>query len=112
MRRSLDIVGDGGRRGPDGPRCWHSLAELAGSPAFVDAVAREFPDHAAAWTDPVSRRQFLTVMGASLALGGATGCNMREPAETLVPYVRKPEQITPGKPLFFATAMPLAGSAI
>src|SRR5438046_2159918 len=111
MRRSLDMIGVHGSRNvtaDSGPQYWRSLEELADTPALREYVAREFPEQAATWTDPVSRRQFLTVMGASLALAGATGCNMRQPGETFVPYVRKPEQITPGKPLFFATAMPLA----
>ena len=46
-------------------------------------------------------------MGASLALAGVTACT-RQPDETIVPYVRQPEELVPGKPLFFATAMPLA----
>ena len=49
-------------------------------------------------------------MGASLALGGATACT-RQPLEKIVPYVRQPEQIIPGKPLFFATALTLSGYA-
>ena len=49
-------------------------------------------------------------MGASLALAGVTACT-RQPAEKIVPYVRQPEEIVPGKPLFFATAMPLGGVA-
>ncbi len=73
---------------------------------------REFADGASTFTDAVSRREFLNVMGASLALAGASGCTLRQPDERLVPYVRKPEQITPGKPLYYATAMPHAGSAI
>ncbi|HEY1381507.1 MAG TPA: TAT-variant-translocated molybdopterin oxidoreductase [Gemmataceae bacterium] len=114
MRRSLDMIGDaaGGRASAAGPRYWRSLEELADTPAFRDYVAREFPEQAASWTDPVTRRQFLTLMGASLALAGAAGCNMRQEGETWVPYVRKPEEITPGKALYFATAMPLAGSAV
>ena len=47
-------------------------------------------------------------MGASLALAGVTACT-RQPAEKIVPYVRQPEELIPGKPLFFATAMPLGG---
>ena len=47
-------------------------------------------------------------MGASLALAGVTACT-RQPDEKIVPYVRQPEEIVPGKPLFFATAMPLGG---
>jgi molybdopterin-containing oxidoreductase family iron-sulfur binding subunit len=70
----------------------------------------EFPTGAMEWTDEVSRRHFLTLMGASLALVGAAGCNVRPaPARKIVPYTTQPEQITPGVPLFFATAHPLAG---
>ena len=75
-------------------------------------ISREFPDHAATWTDPVTRREFMTLIGTSLALAGASGCNMREPNELIIPYVRKPEQETPGQPLFYATAMPHDGAAI
>src|SRR5262249_23728320 len=54
----------------------------------------------------------LTLMGASLALAGLSGCSVRPaPRGQIVPYVRAPEEIVPGKPLFFATAMPLGGSA-
>ena len=49
-------------------------------------------------------------MGASLALAGASACT-RQPDELIVPYVRQPENVVPGRPLFFATAMPLGGSA-
>src|SRR5205807_7049495 len=63
-----------------------------------------------ALTDPVARRTFLKLMGASTALAGATACT-RQPAEKIVPYVRQPEEIVPGKPLFFATAMTLGGVA-
>ena len=49
-------------------------------------------------------------MGASLALAGVTACT-QQPAEKIVPYVRQPEEMIPGKPLFYATAMPLGGVA-
>ena len=74
-------------------------------------MQREFPARASEWFDPVGRRGFLKLMGASLALAGATACT-RQPDELLVPYVRQPEHVVPGRPLFFATAMPLSGSAI
>jgi molybdopterin-containing oxidoreductase family iron-sulfur binding subunit len=61
--------------------------------------------------DPVARRTFLKLMGASLALGGFGACT-RQPAETIVPYVRQPEDLVLGEPLFFATAMPMGGAAI
>jgi molybdopterin-containing oxidoreductase family iron-sulfur binding subunit len=71
-------------------------------------LQREFPRFASQLEDPVGRRGFLKVMGASLALAGVTGCT-RQPAEAITPYVRQPEEILPGKPLFYASAMPLAG---
>ena len=62
---------------------------------------------------PLSRRQFLTLMGASLALAGLSGCSVQPaPSGELVPYVHPPEEVVPGKPLFFATAMTLGGAAV
>jgi molybdopterin-containing oxidoreductase family iron-sulfur binding subunit len=60
--------------------------------------------------NPVARRTFLKLMGASLALGGFSACT-RQPTETIVPYVRQPEDLVLGEPLFFATSMPLGGAA-
>src|SRR5579872_3721986 len=93
-----------------GPEYWRSLEELAGSPAFQEALHREFPKGASEWVDSVSRRGFLKVMGASMALAGMTGC-VRLPLEPIVPYVRQPEDIIPGRPQFYATAMTLGGYA-
>jgi MoCo/4Fe-4S cofactor protein with predicted Tat translocation signal len=94
-----------------GRQYWRSLEELADTEELRRFVEREFPHHAGEWFDPVGRRGFLKLMGASLALAGATACT-RQPDEVLVPYVRQPENLVPGRPLFFATAMPLSGSAI
>src|SRR5258708_5180381 len=93
-----------------GPEYWRSLEELAGSPAFQEALHREFPKGASEWVDSVSRRGFLKVMGASMALAGMTGC-VRLPLEPIVPYVRQPEEVIPGRPQFYATAMTLGGYA-
>ncbi|MGH8057123.1 MAG: TAT-variant-translocated molybdopterin oxidoreductase, partial [Candidatus Entotheonellia bacterium] len=93
-----------------GKRYWRSLEELSDTATFQEFLQREFPQQAPDWLDPVSRRRFLKLMGASLALAGLSACT-RPPAEEIVPYVRAPEEIVPGKPLFFATAMPLAGYA-
>ncbi len=89
---------------------WRSLEEFEGSERFDEMVHREFPDNATEWTDPISRRRFLEIMGASAALAGISGCT-RQPAEPIVPYVRPPEEIVPGKPLYFATALTLGGFA-
>ena len=93
---------------PDGPAYWRSLDELANTEEFQDFVAREFPSQASEFSDPAGRRQFLKLMGASLALAGVSACT-RQPDEKLVPYVRQPEEVIPGRPLFFATAMTAGG---
>jgi len=93
-----------------GPEYWRSLEELAGSPAFQEALHREFPKGASEWLDTVSRRGFLKVMGASLGLAGMTGC-VKLPLEPIVPYVRQPENVVPGKPMYYATAVTLGGYA-
>ena len=96
-----------------GPEYWRSLEELAGSEEFQAALHREFPKGASEWVDAVSRRGFLKVMGASLGLAGltaTTGC-VRLPLEPIVPYVRQPENVIPGRPMFYATAVTLGGYA-
>ncbi len=97
----------GVRRTPDGPgprRYWKSLDELAAAPAFLEFLHREFPEQASMFEDPKGRREFMTLMGASLALAGLTACT-KQPEERILPYVRQPEQLVPGRPLFFATAV-------
>ncbi|HEX8476090.1 MAG TPA: TAT-variant-translocated molybdopterin oxidoreductase [Pyrinomonadaceae bacterium] len=89
---------------------WRSLEELADSDEFGELLQREFPRHASEWDEGTDRRTFIKLMGASLALAGLSGCSY-QPPETIVPYVRQPEGMVPGKPLFFATAMPFAGAA-
>src|SRR5262249_19825966 len=93
-----------------GPEYWRSLEELAGSQEFQDMLHREFPRGASEWLDSVSRRGFLKLMGASLALAGMTACT-KQAVEPIVPYVKQPEEIVPGVPLFYATATVLGGYA-
>jgi MoCo/4Fe-4S cofactor protein with predicted Tat translocation signal len=93
-----------------GPAFWRSLEEVAQTPEFEEMVHREFPAGASEFADPAGRRQFLKLMSASLALAGASACT-RQPVEPIIPYVRAPEEIIPGKPLYFATAMTLGGAA-
>src|SRR6266508_2813233 len=93
-----------------GKSYWRSLEELADAPEFREFVEREYPQHAEEWNDPVERRTFLKLMGASLALAGLSGC-VFQPPERIVPTVRQPEDSVPGKALFFATASSLGGIA-
>lgn len=87
---------------------WRSLEELAETPGFVEFLHREFPRQASEWQPGMSRRGFLRLMAASLALAGLSAC-ASPPAEKIVPAVHAPEGSGTGKPLYFATAMPLSG---
>jgi molybdopterin-containing oxidoreductase family iron-sulfur binding subunit len=91
-----------------GPRFWKSLEEWSHSPDFLPYLHREFPEFASEWDDGISRRRFLKLMAASLALAGLTACS-RQPQEKIVPYVRRPEEIIPGRPLYYATTFPHRG---
>jgi molybdopterin-containing oxidoreductase family iron-sulfur binding subunit len=93
-----------------GPTYWKSLEELAESDDFEKFLEDEFPNRAPDWMEPAQRRTFLKVMGASMALAGLAACT-KQPKETIVPYVRQPEEFIPGKPLFYATAMQMSGVA-
>ena len=89
---------------------WRSLEDLACTDRFSRMMQREMPQHAAAvssW-DPIDRRDFIRLMGASMALAGLTACT-KQPTEKIVPYVIPPEDMIPGKALFYATAAPHAG---
>ncbi|MEX2602162.1 MAG: TAT-variant-translocated molybdopterin oxidoreductase [Balneolaceae bacterium] len=83
---------------------WKSLNELARNEEYEKFLHREFPEDASELTDQVSRRSFLRVMGASIALAGFASC--RRPVQKIMPYSRMPENTVLGKPLYYATSMP------
>jgi MoCo/4Fe-4S cofactor protein with predicted Tat translocation signal len=87
---------------------WRSLDQLADTQEFRDYLHNEFPSLAAGIADAIPRREVLRLLGASLALAGLTACS-RAPENKIVPYVRTPEDFVPGRPLYYATAMPLSG---
>ena len=89
---------------------WRSFNEIADTPEFREFLAQEFPAGAAYLDDPtgMTRRTFLKIMGASMALAGLTACTATNP-EKIVPYVEAPEEVIPGTPLFYATAFPMGG---
>ena len=112
----LDLEAIAAKLQHDGARrLWRSLDELAGTPEYEAFLHDEFPN------DPekepqssrqgLSRREVLKLMAASAALSGLTACT-KLPAQKIVPYVRAPEEIIPGKPLFYATSMVDRGVAI
>ena len=111
-RKKLDLEGLRARLdNQEGKAYWRSLDELAGTEEFRQLLEREFPESASEWEDGVSRRTFLKLMGASLAFGGLTGCTI-QPEEKIVPWVRAPENMLPGRPLMYATAASLSGVGV
>nr|WP_263384977.1 TAT-variant-translocated molybdopterin oxidoreductase [Granulicella arctica] len=97
--------------GKTGRRFWKNLDELSDDPEFHELMAEEFPRQSTEWVDPISRRGFMKVMGASLALAGLAGCT-KQPDETIYPYIKQPEDLVLGKPMYFATAYPFPTGAI
>ena len=99
----------------DARRLWRSLEEIACTPEYEAFLHNEFPNHPE--KEPQSphyglnRREVLKLMAASAALCGLTACT-KLPTEKIVPYVRTPEEVIPGKPLFYATSMTDRGVAI
>ena len=92
---------------------WRSLGEYARTPDFEEWLHREFPAGAAEWDqDPLSRRSFIRLMGASLALAGLGLSGCRRPEAHLVPFTQSPEWVIMGKNLSFATAQPRRRGAI
>ncbi len=83
-----------------GREYWRSLEELLETEDFREHLHREFR---VPIESGVNRRELLTLMGASIALAGLTGCT-RQPTERIFPYVKAPEELVPGEPLFYATA--------
>ena len=88
-----------------GKQYWRSLEELTASEGFEELLHNEFPRQAGPLPAGINRRDWLKLAGASLSLAGLSAC-VRMPTQTIVPYVKQPEEIIPGKPLYFATTMP------
>jgi MoCo/4Fe-4S cofactor protein with predicted Tat translocation signal len=92
-----------------GKTYWRSLDELAETPEFKKFVESEFPSSMPEFMTAPTRRRFLQLMGASMALAGLTGC--RWPQEKITPYAARPKGRVPGTPERYATAMELGGVA-
>jgi MoCo/4Fe-4S cofactor protein with predicted Tat translocation signal len=84
--------------------------ELEEDPDLRQWIEREFPQGAAEFSDPVSRREFLKLMGASIALAGVNACT-QPPLEKIVPWVKAPENVIPGEALYYATCLSIEGTA-
>ena len=67
---------------------WRSLDQIADSESYNKYLKREFPEGASEMNNNWSRRNFMALMGASMALAGLAGC--RRPREKIIPYVKPP----------------------
>src|SRR5271155_5097467 len=94
----------------NGKRFWQSLEELSETKEYREFLENEFPHDPAKDPDGLNRRDVLKLAAASAALAGLSACT-KLPTQKIVPYVKAPEEIVAGKPLFYATSMPLAGVA-
>ena len=90
------------------PRWWRDLDELLDTPEFRESIGREFPAGADELAGGMTRRSFVRLLGASMALAGIGGCFER-PRERILPYVSDPPEATPGVARHYATAMTLGG---
>jgi MoCo/4Fe-4S cofactor protein with predicted Tat translocation signal len=97
----------------NGKHYWRGLGELSDTPEFRQWLEREFPAGAAELNgDEWSRRDFVKLMGASMALAGIGLTSCRRPEMHLVPFTKSVEWTIPGKFLYYATAMPRRTGAI
>jgi Fe-S-cluster-containing dehydrogenase component/anaerobic selenocysteine-containing dehydrogenase len=101
------------------PRHWLGAEELQSSywsdPAVKEKRAQEFYDKPVEMIDlidkldtkGIKRRDFLTLMGASMAM--ASFACARRPVHKIIPYVVKPEEVTGGIANYYATTCPETG---
>src|SRR6478752_2502371 len=104
LARIREATGGGSRR------FWSSLEELIDEDGFREWLAAEFPAASSMFDDP-GRRQFLKLMGASLLLASLGGCDGETRSDHAQPYVNQPDEITPGVPRYYATAVTFEGYA-
>ncbi|MFE8602144.1 TAT-variant-translocated molybdopterin oxidoreductase [Archangium violaceum] len=95
--------------GAYGKTYWRSLEEMLGQPEYLEETRPEFPTGADLPPTGVARREFMQLLGASLALAGATACSTRPVDERMVPYTRTPPEMVPGNPLHYASGMTFGG---
>ncbi len=88
-----------------GKNYWRSLQELADTDEFREQLENEFPGGIDAPISGMTRRRFLQVMSASIAMVSLAGCSW--PEEKILPYAKRPEGVDPGKTQKFATTMEL-----
>lgn len=88
---------------------WKSIEEHNDPKSFKEAARNEFPEDILEAPSKISRKKFLSIMGASIALAGLSGC--RKPVQKIIPYVNAPENVKLGVPNYYATTMPFGSNA-
>ena len=109
-KTSIDLAAVRAKLERDGGKLlWQSIEELADTKEYRNFLENEFPANAEK-DGGINRRDVMKIMGASAAMAGLSACT-KLPTEKIVPYVRPPEEIVPGRPLFYATSMTQGGVA-
>src|SRR5437868_13348531 len=88
-----------------GKRYWRSVNEFSDTPEFRQWLQREFPNGASQLEEEWSRRSFLKLMGASMALAGVGLTSCRRPELHLVPVTKSAEWTISVKALYYAPAL-------
>jgi MoCo/4Fe-4S cofactor protein with predicted Tat translocation signal len=110
-RNSIDLAAARAKLEREGgKRFWQSLEELSDTKGFREFLENEFPANSAKDAEGINRRDVLKLMAASAAMAGLGACT-KLPTEKIVPYVHPPEELIPGRPLFYATSIPQGGVA-
>ena len=83
---------------------WKSIKDKNNSEEIKSLIENEFPAGTVELAETMTRKKFLSLMGASMAMAGLVGC--RKPAQKILPYIQAPEEIIPGIPNYYASTMP------
>lgn len=110
-KNSIDLVTARSKADERGGRLWQSLEQLSGTTQFQHFLENEFPSKSSKDSEGINRRDVLKLMAASAAMTGLSACT-KLPVEKIVPYVKPPEEIVAGRPLFYATSMTRGGESI
>ncbi|MEM9882846.1 MAG: TAT-variant-translocated molybdopterin oxidoreductase [Planctomycetota bacterium] len=107
-----ELPGDADELMGMGRTYWRNLDDYANSPEVAERIAREFPEYDPDELLSMSRRKFMKLAGASMALAGLTltGCR-RWPKEKIVAHNARPEGTLPGVPELYASMIPRNGVA-
>jgi len=107
--RMTEILKGVNQPGEKEPTYWKSLKQLYNDPEFIEASHHEFKegvkdDFEVSKLSGISRRKFLALLGASAALAGAGCADYRDRGE-IIPYNKKPEEVLPGVPNYYASTL-------